>query len=253
MTQAIILAAGKGDRLMPLTSNKPKCCIEFNGISLLQYQLNTFAKANINKVSIVAGYMYKEIEKYGLNTILNDNYASSNMVKSLFFNDNFYNNLDEDLIISYGDIIYEYKNLIKLLSAKTDISIIVDLNWINLWKIRMDNPLNDAESLLINENDQIIEIGQKVTSYSKIQGQYTGLILVKKKKIQEIRKYYLSINNGSLDNLYMTDFIQLLINNGNKVNAVKVKGGWLEFDTVKDLRVYENLLFQNKLGPYFKI
>ena len=54
MTQAIILAAGKGDRLMPLTSNKPKCCIEFNGISLLQYQLNTFAKANINKVSIVA-------------------------------------------------------------------------------------------------------------------------------------------------------------------------------------------------------
>ena len=171
--------------------------------------------------------MYKEIEKYGLNTILNDNYASSNMVKSLFFNDNFYNNLDEDLIISYGDIIYEYKNLIKLLSSKTDISIIVDLNWINLWKIRMDNPLNDAESLLINENDQIIEIGQKVTSYSKIQGQYTGLILVKKKKIQEIRKYYLSINNGSLDNLYMTDFIQLLINNGNKVNAVKVKGGCL--------------------------
>lgn len=253
MTQAIILAAGKGDRLMPLTSNKPKCCIEFNGISLLQYQLNTFAKANINKVSVVAGHMYKEIEKYGLNTIYNDNYASSNMVKSLFFNDNFYNNLDEDLIISYGDIIYEYKNLIKLLSSKTDISIMVDLNWINLWKIRMDNPLNDAESLLINENDQIIEIGQKPTTYSKIQGQYTGLILVKKKKIQEIRKYYLSINNGSLDSLYMTDFIQLLINNGNKVNAVKVKGGWLEFDTVKDLKAYENLLFQNKLGSYFKI
>ena len=51
----------------------------------------------------------------------------------------------------------------------------------------------------------------------------------------------------------MTDFIQSIINNGIKVNASIVKGGWLEFDTLSDLKIYEKLLSANKLDNFFKI
>ena len=50
--KAMILAAGKGERLMPLTKNMPKCCIEFNHITLLQYQINNF-----KKVSSINGFL----------------------------------------------------------------------------------------------------------------------------------------------------------------------------------------------------
>ena len=252
MTQAIILAAGKGERLMPLTRNKPKCCIEFNNKSLLQYQVDTLKKENITKITIVAGYMFNEVSKYGLNTIINKDYETSNMVKSLFYDDLFFQNLDEDLIISYGDIIYEHKNLRNLIKSEPEISIMIDTNWLNLWNIRMENPLNDAESLIMDENNFITNIGMKAISYDQIQGQYTGLLKVKKNKIKQIYEYYKSINDGSLDNIYMTEFIQLLINNGHKISASIVKGGWLEFDTINDLNIYEELLSYNKLNNFFK-
>ncbi len=252
MTHAIILAAGKGERLMPLTKNMPKCCIEFNHITLLQYQINNFKKAGIHNVSIVVGHMSHQVLKYGLNTIFNKDYESSNMVKSLFFDASFFQNLDEDLIISYGDIIYEYKNLIKLCSSSSDISIMIDANWLDLWKIRMDNPLSDAESLIMNEKKEIINLGMKAKSYDEIQGQFTGLLKIRKNLIKELRDFYLSLSADTQNKMYMTDYIQSIIDNGIKVNASIVKGGWLEFDTLSDLKIYEKLLSTNKLDNFFK-
>jgi NDP-sugar pyrophosphorylase family protein len=42
------------------------------------------------------------------------------------------------------------------------------------------------------------------------------------------------------DNMYMTSFIQNLIDTGWQVQAAPIKGGWLEVDSIEDLQVYEN-------------
>ena len=59
MAKVIILAAGEGSRLTPLTNNKPKCLVNFLGKTLLEYQLNVFKKFKIKKICIVAGYKEK--------------------------------------------------------------------------------------------------------------------------------------------------------------------------------------------------
>ena len=53
--------------------------------------------------------------------------------------------------------------------------------------------------------------------------------------------------------MYMTDFIQLLINKNFKVTASLVEGGWLEIDTEKDIDCYQDLYHRGKLKEFYKI
>ena len=57
-----------------------------------------------------------------------------------------------DLIVSYGDIIYKNGVLKKLINSREQLSTIIDTDWYSYWKLRMDNPLDDAESLKLDKN-----------------------------------------------------------------------------------------------------
>ena len=256
MTKAIILAAGEGSRLKPLTNNLPKCLVKFLGKSLLDYQIDAFNKLNIKKIHIVSGYKEEKIFKKNLSKSINKNYKNSNMVNSLFSCVDFFEG-EEDIIISYGDIIFTKENLKKVLSCKKDISLMIDINFLEYWKVRSQYPLNDLESLILDNEDYVKEIGRKVDSYEGIQGQYTGLIKLKGSSVNKIIKFYNQINKTKLydgknfDNMYMTSFLQLLINSGQKIKATKVRNGWLEFDTIEDYNIYNKLNKNEKLKYFF--
>ena len=57
---------------------------------------------------------------------------------------------NNDLIISYSDIFYSKLAIKKLYQTKSDISIIYDPNWHNLWDMRFNNPLDDAETFKLD-------------------------------------------------------------------------------------------------------
>ena len=88
--------------------------------------------------------------------------------------------------------------------------------------------------------DEIVEIGSRVTNVSQIQGQYIGLIKLsgigRDKFLQnyELSKSML-VNGKEISNAYMTDFLQELINRGEKVNAIKTNAPWIEIDNCTDL------------------
>ena len=124
------------------------------------------------------------------NFCFNPIFNSTNMLYSLFCAENF---LDDDVIISYSDIIYNTDILNKLIDCKFDIGVVIDKNWKELWSLRMDNPLEDVESLKIVDN-KITEIGFKSSDITEIQGQYIGLIKFSKSKITEIKTFYKSLN-----------------------------------------------------------
>ena len=97
-----------------------------------------------------------------------------------------------------------------------------------LWSERFDNPLDDAETMKFDDDLNIFELGKKTDSYSDIQGQYTGLIKFDKNYLRKIKDTYIGIqNSNSIDykSMYMTDFIQLLINKNFKVTASLVEEG----------------------------
>ena len=260
--KAIILAAGEGKRLRPLTNNTPKCLVNLFGKSLLQWQIETFRSCQIDDISVVTGYHSELINLPGLKIFQNKKFETTNMVESLFCASQ---ELSEQTIVSYGDIIFEKKVLDKLIQSKADFSVIVDKNWKRYWEIRFDNPLNDAESLKIDTDDNITSIGQKTQKIDEIEGQYIGLMKFQNAGLEKIKKFYEKIKSQSTNNSnplnplisfqqsFMTDFLQGLINDGCKLKAVEIENGWLELDTINDYNKYTELYSKNKLSEFIDL
>jgi len=259
MTKAIILAAGQGTRLRPLTDNIPKCMVPLAGVSLLERQVSTLREAGITRINIASGYRSECIEELGFDVTLNPDYAKTNMVESLFAAKDFIMSDQDDLIIAYGDIVYEIDNLNALLNSEEDVALMIDTDWEKLWSLRLENPLEDAETLLIDSDGYVTELGKKPKSYEFIQGQYTGLIKIAGSKLNDLWQFYKDLDrkatydNKDFYNMYMTSFLQQLIDKGWKAKAVLVKNGWLEVDSVEDLECYESLAKENGLDKFYKL
>lgn len=244
----IVLAAGQGTRLRPLTNYIPKCLVKYKNKSLIDYQLDLFGQNNITDINVVLGYRADAFDKSEANIIINENYAHTNMVGTLMVAKDLFDGTD-DILITYGDIIYTNEVLSSALNNMDDLAITVDLNWLQLWSLRMDNPLEDAETLKINQQGNVFELGKKTNCYDDIQGQYMGLIKVSKHFASSFIKHYEQMDQHSLydgqsyKNMYMTSYLQSLINEGYLLKALPVFGGWLEIDSIQDIEFYEKYEF----------
>ena len=252
--KAIVLAAGEGKRLQPLTLSSPKCLVNLFGKSILEWQLQVFRSCNINDISIVTGYLKDMIKFDDVTYFENPKFSTTNMVETLFCAKD---KLEDSVIVSYGDIIYQKDVLQKLINSKDDISVIIDKKWKKYWEIRTAQPLNDVESLVL-ENGFIQNIGQKVSSLDEIEGQYIGLMKFQNEGLEFLKTFYHSAKNEShLGNImnpdipfeksYMTDLLQGLIHAGYKLTSIPINGGWLELDTIDDYDLYNNLKKENNI------
>ena len=248
--KVIILAAGTGSRLKDLTKTKPKCLVELLNKPILDYQLEILNKFDFSDIYLIGGYKKELIINRNIKILTNENYDTTNMVYTLFKAKELFQQ-SEDILISYGDIIYTKDVISNLLKSTDQISITVDTKWEDYWRSRMKNPLEDAETLKLDKQNNILEIGNKATSYDEIEAQYMGLIKVKShiaKKLFDawikMRKEY-NYTEKSFNNMYMTTFIQNLVDKKIQVKAVKVKRGWVEIDKPDDISVAESWIKQN--------
>ena len=259
---AIILAAGKGERLRPLTDDKPKCMVELFGKSILEWQIEKFQKFGINDITIITGYKSESINHPKFNLLKNPKFDSTNMVETLFCARE---KLLDSTIVSYGDILFEDNVLKKIIDSDDDFSIIVDKNWLEYWKIRNENPLNDAESLKINSKGYLTSIGQKTESIKEIEGQYIGLMKFQNNGLENLKSFYDKSKQTSttgknplnpelnFEKSYMTDLLQAMINDQLKIKAIPVHNSWLELDSYDDFKLYTQMYENKSLGKFFNI
>lgn len=258
---AIILAAGKGERLFPLTQNNPKCMVDLFGKSLLQTQIEIFHQCGISDISVVTGYCNEKITFSDVSYFHNQLYATTNMVETLFCAEE---KLLDSTIISYGDIVFEKQVLEKLIDSDDDISVVIDKSWEKYWKIRFGNILDDAESLIL-ENEYIQNIGKKVDSLKEIHGQYIGLMKFQNNGIKNLKNFYkkmknLAINGANplnpklpFEKSFMTDLLQGLIDENYKIRSIPINNGWLELDTIHDYEIYQSKFKNYTISDFFNI
>lgn len=239
--RVVHLAAGQGTRLRPITNDRPKPLVELGGQTLLERNVKTLTQAGVDDQVVVTGYRADQIRDLGYETVHNEVYDETEMVYSLFCAaDQFPTN--RGLLISYGDILYNQSVVEKLLSCDAPLCVVIDREWDDLWTRRFDDPLDDAETLQINEDNQITEIGSTPDSYDEIEGQYIGLINVRNDYIDQFDEVYQELSDGGTTSVEMTAFIQHLIELGWSVEAVPIDGNWLEVDTISDLEYYQEML-----------
>jgi len=252
--KVIILCAGVGSRLRPYTESRPKCMVEFCGHSLLDWQLASLDLCGLQNTILLGGYKSELLKQYGLEIVLNERYETTNMVHSLLQAKNAFLS-GEDIIISYGDIVYEPRVIRSLVSSRGDLIVAADLSWNNLWSKRFDDPLDDAETFIMDSERKLLEIGNRPKRYDQIEGQYRGLIKISKnytKRFLDMCDMYKSdYSDTDLESLSMTEILMYLISQGEAVDVSTTKGGWLEFDNVTDLNLYTKLQEQGKLKELF--
>jgi len=238
--KVIILAAGQGTRLRPLTNERPKCMVELDNKPLIKYQLDLFEKFNVTDINVVTGYLEEKIDFKNIKKFYNPKYDKTNMVSTLFCAKELFDG-EDDILISYGDIIYNDTVLQKIMDADDKINVVVDKEWRKYWEARMEDPLRDVETLKINEKGYIKELGKKPNSYDDIEGQYIGLIKISKEVVKDIKDFYENLDKDTTYdgkdyvNMYMTSFLQMIADKLLPLSPVYIQNGWMEVDEPSDL------------------
>jgi choline kinase len=129
INKAIILSAGRGSRLLPLTARRPKCLIALSGKSLLEWQLDALQDCGIEEVVVVTGFEDHQVDsavagRPGVRTLFNpfyhvaDNLGSVWMARQAF---------DGDTLLLNGDTLISHRILETVLAAEAGpISVTVD-------------------------------------------------------------------------------------------------------------------------------
>lgn len=234
--KGIILAAGRGSRMGDLTNNLPKCRTLLHGKELIQWQLDAMERAAIKEISIVRGYLAETFD-FDVTYFENERWPHTNMVTSLVTAKEW---LEIDTcIISYSDIVYSADAVKRLIDFPGDIVITYDPNWSDLWKMRFDNPLSDAENFQL-DGHRVVEIGGRASSVQEIEGQYMGLIKYTPAGWAKVKEYLIRYNQDEIDNIDITKLLQGLIVSGVFINAVAIMDKWFEVDTESDLKIYSS-------------
>lgn len=256
--KAIILAAGQGTRLKKYTENLPKGMLSFGGKTIIERQIEMYRKCGIDNIVIVKGYAADRIGYEGVTYYINENYAATNMVESFLTAKK---EFDDDVIVSYSDILFEERLLRGMMKSKADFSCAVDDDWKKYWQLRYGRIAFDTESLSIDENDNIVELGLEAPALETIDARYIGMIKFSKAGLQYIvsimetayKKYEnrpWQQSGKTAKEAYMTDLLNAIIESGRTVHAVHFNNGWIEFDTNED---YEKALQWGNDGTLSRI
>jgi len=240
-TNAIILAAGLGSRLNPLTDEMPKCLTEVNGIPILEHILNILNINEIEKVTIVIGYLGDIIKKkFGskfnniqIYYIWNEKYNETNSMYSLLLAKD---TLIKGALILEGDTFCEEKIISSTLNCDNNKSL-----WVG------DNFTSEHEGSMstTDKNGQIqkVEIVRgKLAEYKKNFYKSTGILKITPEYGKELIEW-LEIEKNT--NIYF----DLVIANhlDTPIYVYDVTGlKWADLDNLFELKKVEKLFVPRK-------
>jgi len=252
---AIIAAAGFEKQLLPLIEDKPKCLLDIKGKTILDRQVGALNECDIKEIALVRGYKKEAITLPNIRYYDNDRYEETGELFSLFCAENEFKGRT---IVLYGDIIFDTAILEKLLKSPADISLVVDLAWLDQEQ-RNAQPTHlnpDLVSLaeppgkshlsrfVMPEGEhRVVKIGQQLPR-EQAHGEFIGMAMFSEKGTQALRDCYQASQekykatgfheSASLAKASVTDVLQELIDRGHTVQAVPIFKGWMEVDSFEE-------------------
>ena len=246
--KAIIIAAGIGSRLGNLTKDLPKPLVNVNGKSIIERQISLLRKNNVNDIVITTGYKKEKFTFKNIEYVHNPNFREQEQTGSLMVARS---KIVGDVLIMFGDILFDEIILQQILDSKGDIVIAVDKNWEKSYEERHDNPKSEADKVLIKD-DKVIQISAKnieVNDDNDV-GELLGLIKLSMKGSKILIDQYEKLENSHIGKFHdavsfkkakFVDMLQELLSSGIIITPVSIKGKWCEIDTKHDLEIAKKM------------
>ena len=246
--KSIIIAAGLGSRLKGYTEALPKCMLMFGEKTLLERQLEVYKDCGIKDISVVRGFKKEKINYKGLNYYDNTDYHNNNILNSLFYAEEA---ITGNVVISYSDILFDTSVVSRLLESNADISIVVDIDWRGYYVDRKDHPVEEAEKVIFDANNEVLKIGKVITTKQDVYGEFIGMLKLSPRGSEIIKLHFNRAKkifwdkpfqrSQTFQKAYITDLIQDMVDMGVSIHCVIIERGWKEIDTVED---YEKALVE---------
>jgi 2-aminoethylphosphonate-pyruvate transaminase len=236
--KTVILAAGMGTRLRPISNNIPKAFVEIDNVPLIIRSLENIKSFDIEDVIIVIGYggdyfkkkigtKYKKIKiKY----VLNEDFSKTGSMYSLSKTEGL---VDDDILLFESDLLYEKKAIQCLIDSKEPNEIL----------IATLSGSGDEVYIVVNENNELINLGKNITNKQDAMGELVGISKLSLDFLTELYKLAkVDYNNNNLNYHYEEVIFKL-----SKTYPIKCKLirdlNWIEIDNLEDLNRAKNIIY----------
>ena len=239
--KAIILSAGRGSRLLPMTESKPKCLLEFAGKSVLRHQLTMLDRAGVDEAIVVTGFLPQLVEedvakwdgRMPVSTLFNpffqvaDNLASCWMARE---------HMAGGFLLLNGDTLIDQPLIDKVVTTSTwPVSVTID---------RKDDGYDEDDMKVSLNGERLTSIGKRLRAEEtdaesigllKFSAEGAGLF---REKVEQMMRTQDGIS------AWFLKAIDALAKSGNEIGTCSIEGHlWCELDTLED---WKNL---EKIGP----
>ena len=244
--KAIIIAAGSGKRISENFANTPKSLIQVNGKSIISKQMSILNSNGVNEIIIITGPFKEKFSFSNVKFIHDETHLQHDILGSLIVAKK---ELFDDVIIIYSDILFDDLIIKKVINSKNDIGIAIDLNWKKQYENRKLHPLSEAENVLFDNSNKIIEIKKNIQKSNSLIGEFLGIMKLSNEGCKNFLKTYEKISDknkqfhdaNSLNSAYLTDMLQELIESNVEVHPIIIDSNWCEIDTIEDLKNAEDI------------
>ena len=246
--KAIIIAAGQGSRLGDLTKNLPKPLLDINGKSILKRQIELFHKFGIEDIIIVRGPHKEKFHLNDVRYIEDTDYLHGEQTSSLMFARN---EIIGDVIISFGDIIFDESILKQLLESDDEVVLCTDQNWQKSYEQRKDVSQEFSDFVAL-KNKQIIKFfknSDDVIEKNSIV-EFIGLLKLSKIGSEKIIKIYDYLKKNHVGEFHyassfkkakIIDLLEELRLKNMNIKIKNIDGVWCEIDTPQDLEIAKRI------------
>ncbi|MBL4708581.1 MAG: phosphocholine cytidylyltransferase family protein [Flavobacteriales bacterium] len=248
ISTALILAAGTGSRLFPLTKSTPKCLTQVNGKSILERLVDNLKKQGFKRLVIVTGYKHECITAVlGSNSgdlsieyIHSPLYLTTNNIYSLWMARNIIN---EPFVLLESDLVLDTTLLDKMIYP-------------DKMAVAKMQPWLDGTTVSLNQQNKVTQF-QKGTSdtYTDIRYKTVNIYSFSLSSWQAvIKKLNQYVSMGNVNCYYESVFAEMVSDNNLSFESVSFDHKpWYEIDTIKDLAEAEKLFpVESKVQSKFK-
>lgn len=229
--KAIILSAGQGRRLMPLTANTPKCCLMLAGKTLLEHQVESLKANGIDEIVVVTGFGHRMVDQVvnkirgiSVRTLYNPFYALSDNLGTSWVARH---EMKGPFLLVNGDTLFEPSILARLLSGETAYPITLATDH--------KGQYDDDDMKIIADGKQLKRVGKKL-NMEAVNGESIGMMVFNQTGADAFvnKVETLMAGTGGLVRWYLSAIDELAVAGLVGINSIN-GSGWCEVDDHSDL------------------
>lgn len=234
MTNAVILSAGQGKRLSPLTDARPKCLVPIGGRPILEWQMRALAEAGVDEIAVVTGFRAEAVEAFvkttsvpvEVGTVFNPFYSVADNIGSCWAAKDL---IGDDTLLLNGDTLFEPGIAERVIEeAEQPITVTVD---------RKES--YDSDDMKVRCADGRLSAIGKTLSLP-VDGESIGMIRFRDGGgARFVRAMRTALGEPATLNRWYLSIIDSLAQEGH-VGVVSIEGmSWSEIDFLRDLPIAE--------------